>query len=100
MPPSWIDGSLTCTSLSYVRASPDLTDRHCEKLFFPPPTDLDIFHARWCNECQRHHPASNGQGWLFSTYGLLFAKRKFYVAEYDKVSPPQALAVVMTSVGR
>ena len=40
--------------------------------------------ARWCDDCQRYHPAKNGQGWLFSTGGM-FATRKFYVAEYDQV---------------
>ncbi len=68
---------------------PSMTRRHCEKLFFPPPTDFEMSRARWCDECQRYHPARNGQGWLFSTGGLLFAKRKFYVAEYDKVGPCQ-----------
>jgi len=58
--------------------------RHCEKVFFPPPTDMEMSRARWCGDCQRFHPAKNGQGWLFSTGGL-FAKRKFYVAEYDQV---------------
>ena len=71
-----------------------VTRRHCEKLFFPPPTDLELSRARWCDECQRYHPARSGQGWLFSTGGLLFAKRKFYVAEYDKVSPLAARAVL------
>ena len=66
-----------------------MTRRHCEKLFFPPPTDFEMGAARWCDECQRYHPVRNGQGWLFSTGSLLFSKRKFYVAEYDKVSPSQ-----------
>ncbi len=58
--------------------------RHCEKVFFPPPTDMEMSRARWCGDCQRFHPAKNRQGWLFSTGGL-FATRKFYVAEYDQV---------------
>ena len=53
-------------------------------MFFPPPTDIEMSSARWCADCQRYHPAKNGQGWLFSTGGL-FATRKFYVAEYGQV---------------
>ena len=40
--------------------------------------------ARYCERCNRQHPAKNGMGWVETTGGL-FATRKFFLAQYGMV---------------
>lgn len=49
-------------------------------------TDRNKLHARWCQECQDHHQAKDGDGWVEQK------GHAFFFGMFQKVDMPQAYA--------